>query len=318
MRVRWLAGSKVAASGDVPIIGDPPADAIDARFYNPKDIAFDPLDPSVFYFCDYYNDRIRWMDLDTNKVGNFAWGLPSHPWHIAMDENYVVVTTQNGPDDGNLWHCGPPFTILLYDRNGTLLDSDDTRIYGAVARNPYVADTWLVKSDLYQWDNRGWHVVTTTGGTMVITDEGGYSDGAYPGDAGIVGAGGRMWRQHSYQYPYYTGFSDGFSIYVGDESLHAARTLSISPWSPPGRYDLIAPMDDTTGFVRWMVTDDAFLGQDVLNLGFESRWFWGARPIPGASSFVLSGMYHNWSGAYNNQLWIAYPAGGGWMTRWRR
>jgi hypothetical protein len=296
--IRSISGSTAGATGFVDGYGP------NARFYNPKAVVVEPNDPHLLYIADYYNNAIRRLDLDTGYVDTLVSGLASHPFHIAIDANYIWVTTRGGSDDNNPFHMAGPYMVYSLGRDGSIIASvSDGNCWGAIAKDPASAN-WIVKGSLMAYTT-GWGVLSGSGGSWSITHENGLHDGAYGADAGMISVGTRVWRQHEYMYPSGNRFSDGWTIASPYLTTAVPREFVLSPWSPDGYYDLIGCGDTGAQLFVHRVTDSTYVENFSLNLGFSVTNFRGIATIPGSQTFLFSGL---------NQIWMANFVGG-WMTR---
>lgn len=298
MKVRSIAGDTGGTAEHVDDYGP------DARFDGPKGIAVDPVNPYHLYIADYDNQAIRLLDLDTGYVDTFVDTLASNPWHVAISDDYIAVTTRGGPDDGSIFNLAAPYHLYVFDRDGTTAHDKTLTIPAGDIAWWAEQGVFVVKYPLYQLTGNGWYALTP--GSWAWAVDGTNSDGAFAGDRAVVNAGGRVWGQIEYLGGgFNNGFTDRYDLGTGDPGPAACRTLAVSPWSPAGQVEILGVGGGRSDITVYTVSASAYVGVDERALEFSVENFYGVAVIPGGQDLLFSGL---------NQIWMTSLAGR-WHTR---
>ena len=293
MKIVSIAGSPAGAADYVEGSGP------DARFDGPRGIALDPLDDHLLYICDYNNDAVRTLNLNTGAVSTLVGSLATHPYHVAADDDWIMVTGRGGPDDNNPVNLAGPYRIWAIARDGTI-DGEHTPAAcpGTIAKLP-ATGYWWGKYPVLDYSS-GWARLSYSGGTFTLADDGLLNDSAYATDCGMAAVGTRVWKQHDYG-----GFSrdDTSDFYYHPDANAHVREYAPSPWPPTGQYALLGPCD--AGIQQLVVTDTDFIGHSIIGLGFDATAFYGVASMAASGNLLFSGV---------NQIWMT-DLTGSWHTR---
>lgn len=293
MKVVSIAGS-LAGNADQTDGSGP-----DARFNGPKGIALDTADDHLLYICDYNNDAIRALDLNTGAVSTLVDGLATHPYHVAVDDDWIMVTGRGGADDNNAINVIGPYRIWAVARDGTVAgEYTPAACPGAIAKLPGTG-YWWVKYPVLTYSS-GWARLSYSGGTFTLVDDGLLDDSAYAPDLGMGAVGTRVWKQHDYG-----GFSrdDSDTFYGHPDADRHVRDYTPSPWPPAAQYALLGPCEQ--GLQQLVVTDTDFIGHSLIDLGFSVAAFHGIASLVDSGNLLFSG---------TNQIWMTDLLGA-WHTR---